>query len=115
MSSSIALSQHSMLEKLQLNKELAQGAITIRPNGLDQPFAGVSAPKFSQLMNQKVNAINADQIHADQIRTDVDLGRSEDLVGAMVASQKASLSFSALVQVRNKLVAAFDDVMKMPL
>ncbi|MGL5186469.1 MAG: flagellar hook-basal body complex protein FliE, partial [Plesiomonas shigelloides] len=39
---------------------------------------------------------------------------SQDLVGAMVASQKASLSFTALVQVRQKLMTAYDDVMKMP-
>jgi flagellar hook-basal body complex protein FliE len=36
-------------------------------------------------------------------------------VGAMVASQKAGLSFSALMQVRNKLMTGFDDIMRMPL
>lgn len=33
----------------------------------------------------------------------------------MIESQKASVSFSALMQVRNKLSSAFDDIMKMPL
>ena len=45
----------------------------------------------------------------------VDRGESDDLVGAMLESQKASVSFSALLQVRNKLSTAFDDVMRMPL
>jgi flagellar hook-basal body complex protein FliE len=45
----------------------------------------------------------------------VDSGKSDDLVGAMVASQKASLSFATMLQIRNRLVQAFDDVMKMPI
>ncbi|MGG7387346.1 flagellar hook-basal body complex protein FliE, partial [Escherichia coli] len=36
-----------------------------------------------------------------------------DLAGAMIASQQASLSFSALVQVRNKIATGFNDLMSM--
>ncbi|GAA4888766.1 flagellar hook-basal body complex protein FliE [Ferrimonas pelagia] len=113
MSSPIALNQSQMLESLQQHKEIAKGAI--QPNRMDNLGGNVQGPSFGTLMTRKVQGVNADQIHAAQMRTDVDLGRSDDLVGAMVASQKASLSFSALIQVRNKLVSAFDDVMKMPL
>ena len=42
-------------------------------------------------------------------------GASDDLVGAMVESQKASVAFSALMQVRNKVTGAFEEVMRMPL
>lgn len=44
----------------------------------------------------------------------VDAGVSDDLVGAMVESQKASVAFSALMQVRNKVTGAFEEVMRMP-
>ncbi|MBY6185933.1 flagellar hook-basal body complex protein FliE [Marinobacter hydrocarbonoclasticus] len=116
MPQSIALTQARLQESLQLNRERAAGEIAIGPNPLDRQLSGPAAvPSFSDLMGQKVNAISADQNRSDAMRTAVDLGRSDDLVGAMVASQKASLTFSALVQVRNKLVTAFDDVMKMPL
>ena len=43
----------------------------------------------------------------------VDTGKSDDLAGAMIASQQASLSFSALVQVRNKIATGFNDLMSM--
>lgn len=46
---------------------------------------------------------------------DVDSGKSDDLVGAMLMSQEASLSFSMLMQVRNKVVGAVDDLIKMQL
>ncbi|EIT50098.1 flagellar hook-basal body complex FliE family protein [Yersinia pestis PY-101] len=41
----------------------------------------------------------------------MDMGISDDLTGTMLASQKASVAFSAMVQVRNKLTSALDDVM----
>ena len=43
----------------------------------------------------------------------VESGRSTDLVGAMLSSQQASLSFSMLLQVRNKVVQAYQEVMRM--
>jgi len=39
---------------------------------------------------------------------------STDLTEVMVAMQKASLSFQAMTQVRNKLLEAYKDVMNMP-
>jgi flagellar hook-basal body complex protein FliE len=47
--------------------------------------------------------------------TAVDTGQSDDVVGAMVAGQKASLSFSMLMEVRNKVLNGIDDVMRMSL
>nr|MBO2488641.1 flagellar hook-basal body complex protein FliE [Gammaproteobacteria bacterium] len=64
---------------------------------------------------QILYAVNAqDQAAADKMAA-VDSGQSDDLVGAMLASQQASLSFSMLLQVRNKVVAALDDLMKLHL
>ena len=37
-----------------------------------------------------------------------------DLTDVMIASQKASVSFQAMTQVRNKLVQAYQDIMQMP-
>jgi flagellar hook-basal body complex protein FliE len=44
------------------------------------------------------------------------MGKSEvSLAEVMIATQKASVSFQAMLQVRNKLVDAYKDVMSMPL
>lgn len=55
-----------------------------------------------------------DQAAAAQVAA-VERGDSDDLVGAMLASQQASLSFSMLMQVRNKVVGALDELVKLPL
>jgi flagellar hook-basal body complex protein FliE len=56
---------------------------------------------------------NEDRAAAGRM-ADVDAGKSDDLVGAMLASQQASLSFSMLMQVRNKVMGAVDDLLKLP-
>mgnify|MGYP001013586499 CR=1 FL=1 len=62
-----------------------------------------------------IRSINSQQNIASDMVAAVDAGRSDDLVGAMVASQKANLSFSMLMQVRNKVLNGVDDIMRMSL
>lgn len=70
---------------------------------------------FVAVLQQAVRAVDRQQHHATRLTTAVDSGQSDDLLGAMLESQKASIQFSALLQVRNKLTGAFDEVMKTPL
>ena len=70
---------------------------------------------FAQSMREALNKVNADDANAAQKMADVDAGRSDDLVGAMLASQEANLSFSMLMQVRNKVMGAMDELIKLPL
>jgi flagellar hook-basal body complex protein FliE len=51
---------------------------------------------------------------ANQKMEAVDSGKSDDLVGAMLSSQQANLSFSMLMQVRNKVMGAVDELLKLP-
>lgn len=64
---------------------------------------------------QIIDTVNAQDHAAAQKMAAVDSGRSDDLVGAMLASQEASLSFSMLMQVRNKVVGAMEDLIKLQL
>jgi flagellar hook-basal body complex protein FliE len=80
--------------------------------GNDQAAAGMS---FSQSMQDAISKVNQDDANASQKMADVDSGKSDDLVGAMLSSQEASLSFSMLMQVRNKVTGAVDELLKLPL
>ncbi|WP_211227345.1 flagellar hook-basal body complex protein FliE [Ferrimonas kyonanensis] len=106
----MTITEQSMLSTMAAAKERAAGEI--RPNPDQGPHR---AGSFSELMSEKVEAVNAAQNIASARTAAVESGASDDLVGAMVASQKASLSFSAMVQVRNRLVQALDEIMKMPM
>ncbi len=74
---------------------------------------GTSQPGFASTLRNAIENVDAQQHDAHRQATAVDSGQSDDLVGAMLSSQQASLSFSMLIQVRNKLMGAFDDVIKM--
>ncbi|CAM3555818.1 flagellar hook-basal body complex protein FliE [Paracidovorax anthurii] len=68
---------------------------------------------FLSAMHAAVLSVDAKDQRAAEKVADVDSGRSDDMVGAMLASQEASLSFSLLMQVRNKVMGAMEDVIKL--
>jgi flagellar hook-basal body complex protein FliE len=70
---------------------------------------------FGASLQMAVNAVNDKDRVASERMADVDSGRSDDLVGAMLSSQDASLSFSMLMQVRNKVAGAFEELIKLQL
>ncbi|RJF96708.1 flagellar hook-basal body complex protein FliE [Noviherbaspirillum cavernae] len=78
-------------------------------DGAHQPVS------FAQSMKDAVHSVDDKQRVASEKMSEVDSGRTDDLVGAMLASQEASLSFSMLMQVRNKVMGAVDDLIKLPL
>lgn len=70
---------------------------------------------FAGAMRAMVDAVSEkDRVAAERMQA-VDAGQSDDLVGAMLASQDASLSFSMLMQVRNKVAGAIDELIKLQL
>ncbi|CAJ1767633.1 flagellar hook-basal body protein FliE [Aeromonas salmonicida subsp. salmonicida] len=101
-------SQVTLLQQMQEMQRVANQAPSIELND-------ASNVSFTDAMRDVVGRVNEQQNIASKLMTAVDAGQSDDLVGAMVASQKAGLSFSALMQVRNKLMTGFDDIMRMPL
>jgi len=69
---------------------------------------------FTSAMKDALAGVDAADRAAGERMAAVDAGKSDDLVGAMLASQQASLSFSMLMQVRNKVMGAVDDLLKLP-
>lgn len=70
---------------------------------------------FSSALKQALEGVNAAQMNADGLAREFQLDNSNvSLEETMVAMQKANISFQAVVQVRNKLVAAYQDIMNMP-
>lgn len=72
-------------------------------------------PAFGQLFDQAVNKVNDLQKASGAMATAFEQGQSGvDITDVMIASQKASVSFQAMLQVRNKLVESYRDIMNMP-
>lgn len=84
-------------------------------DGPEPAATSATGSSFAQRMNQAIDSVNLQDHQAGQQMAAVDSGQSDDLVGAMLASQQAGLSFSMLMQVRNKVVTAVEDLVKLPI
>lgn len=96
---------------LQEMRRLAQAAEG--PSAASNP---VSAPSesFASVLGKAVGSVNTMQLEASNLATRVELGdKSVSLAQAMIAGQKASVAFQAAVQVRNRVVQAYQDIMNM--
>ena len=69
---------------------------------------------FGDLLKNAVDGVNQTQQESEAMKRAFEFGDPKaDLTSVMIATQKASVSFQAMVQVRNKLVEAYKDVMNM--
>lgn len=73
-------------------------------------ITSLSTPSFHSVLEQAIRHVDNLQHTATEKQRAVDMGTSDDLMGAILESQKASIAFSAMMQVRNKLNTAFDEV-----
>ncbi|HSH71464.1 MAG TPA: flagellar hook-basal body complex protein FliE [Methylophilaceae bacterium] len=80
-----------------------------------QKTQGSSKVDFSEALKASLNQVNQTQLEAEKLGKNFAMGDdSVSLSDVMIAGQKASISFQATVQVRNKLVSAYQDIMNMP-
>ncbi|MEN6586427.1 MAG: flagellar hook-basal body complex protein FliE [Sulfuricella sp.] len=82
--------------------------------------AGGSAPApqggadFSALLQSSIDQVNSAQQESADMAKNFELGKTDaSLQEVMISLQKANVSFQAMVQVRNKLVSAYQEVMNM--
>ncbi len=71
-----------------------------------------AGPDFAQVLQNSIDKVNQTQLQANQMAEKLAAGdTSQNLHEVMIALQTASVSFQEMVQVRNKLVNAYQDVM----
>ncbi len=68
---------------------------------------------FSDLLGQALKEVSHLQTVSDEHIAKITSGDIKDVHSAMIAMQKADLSFQLIMQVRNKLVDAYREVMRM--
>lgn len=70
-------------------------------------------PGFAESLREAVDAIDTSQQKAQQLENAKAAGSPVDVSQVMVALEKADLSFQAMVEVRNKLVSAYQEIMNL--
>ncbi|MCB1693094.1 MAG: flagellar hook-basal body complex protein FliE [Pseudomonadales bacterium] len=77
--------------------------------------SGTSGASFQKLLTESIDMVNDAQTNARDLKTAFQTGdKTVELPEVMIAVQKASISFEAMNQVRNKLLSAYQEIMNMP-
>ena len=94
--------------KTALNPGLSPADGKIGPNQ-----TGEAGPSFTDTLAKSIEEVNHLQKEADQAIEKLASGESQNVHGAMLAVTKADTAFRMTMQVRNKIVEAYQEVMRM--
>ena len=90
---------------------------TLSPQGASLPTKQAppsGSASFGQMLQGSIDRVNQLQTEADAGVTNLANGTQTDIHQTMIAVEKADVSFELLMQIRNKLIAAYDSIMRMP-
>ena len=97
----------NLLGQLRATSDAAAGKVSsVQPTG---------GADFGQALQNALQQVSAAQENAKEMAQNFTAGEENvNLQDVMVNLQKASISFQQMVQVRNKLVSAYENIMNMP-
>ena len=104
----------ALLAQLRAAEALAAGRPATGTAG--GPEGAPGAAGFATALQSALERVNAAQSNATELARGFETGeRPVALHEVMLALQKANIAFQATVQVRNRLVSAYQDIMNMPI
>jgi flagellar hook-basal body complex protein FliE len=114
----MGLQQILDLRQSILDKNQALQSFRAKGPGYTETTDGVSQTSntntgFADTLQTALDKVNASQQRASDISAAYERGEETDVAKVMLARQEASVSFEATLQVRNKLLSAYLDILKM--
>ena len=77
------------------------------------PTREASPSSFRDTLETFYREVDAEMKAADQMAAEFAVGKRQSLHEIMIASEKAGISFKLLVEIRNKLLDAYQEIMRM--
>lgn len=75
---------------------------------------GDEGPSFADQLRESLDSVARSQKEAAQLVQDYEVGKETDLTKVMVSQQVSSLGFQLTLNIRNKAMTAYKDIMNMP-
>lgn len=103
--------------KAGLRMEALAASKGLSHSGAVKPLGGTTAseaPSFANAIDQALKSVSRSQFESSRMQREVQLDNpTVSLEETMVAMQRAQIGFQAAVQVRNRLVSAYTEIMSM--
>jgi len=100
-----------ILERNEALQRATSGAAAPAAAPIGQPAGPAS---FADTLESALQQVNGAQSRASDLSASYERGETVDIAKVMLARQEASVGFEATLQVRNKLLTAYRDIMSMP-
>ena len=91
-------------------KEIGQGKVSLE---LPEAKQDRSGGKFANFLKDCIDGADKLQKEADKTAAELASGTVENVHQAMIAMEKADVSFKLMVEARNRMVKAYEEIMKM--
>ena len=98
--------RQQLLDRSNLLKEVHSAAQGL--DGTAEPASG-----FSGALKSALDGVTATQRTAEDLSAAYERGEVTDIAKVMLACQEAGIAFEATLQVRNRLLSAYQDIMRM--
>jgi len=110
------------MDKITIGSSSAQKIFDqLKDAQMNAPQIGMPSSKteksektFASFLKEGIAEVNQLQKTSDKMSTDIATGDSENIHETMLMATKAGLSFNLMVQVRNKALEAYSEIMRMP-
>lgn len=92
---------------------------SIGPNGINnlleraQEGGNKTTETFWDTLKESIEQVNSIHENADAALSDLITGKSQNLHQTMIALEKADIAFQLMMQVRNKIVSAYEEIARM--
>ena len=97
------------------------GALGITPTGgapdkpqIRRPDPEVDGPTFPEMMRRALEEVNQLQSDAGTKVQDLVTGQTDNLHEVMIAVEEAGIAFQLTMEVRNQILKAYDEILRMP-
>ena len=85
---------------------------SLKPKDKLDPSQKGDLPSFNEVLKNAIKDVNQLQADADKVVKDIQLGKDVDIHQAMIALNKMEVSFKVLMEVRDKILTAYQEVMR---
>ena len=99
---------------LERNAALSRANATVAAEQTAPASGAQQAGSFAATMESALQSVNAQSQKSSALTEAYERGETVDIAKVMLARQEASVGFEATLQVRNKILSAYKDIMSMP-
>ncbi|MFN8847785.1 MAG: flagellar hook-basal body complex protein FliE [Bdellovibrionales bacterium] len=102
------------------NRFLDSGQFKVSQNSDFQTKVGstsgtTSETSFADTLKNAISEVNQLQQVSNKKMQDLSVGRTDNVADVMIAAEKADVALRVMVQVRNKIIDAYNEIMRMQL